>query len=162
MAESAQRKVDDERSANEHDAANDNAPSSNKTTDQRFRAAQKRPQAANDNQQMTSGQFKSAHNEEKRGTEPVTYQKLPIPASNDTTPQKREDEEKRDKKKKVATKTAGTGMQVAGAATQVAGKTINAAGTGMTRAGAALSSTGVGAIIGAPLVAIGGATKSGW
>lgn len=69
----------------------------------------------------------------------------------------RESERDPNRLKKVGStvKTTGRTAQAAGAGLKATGTALRAGGAVTTRAGAALSSTGVGAIIGVPLVAIG-------
>lgn len=69
----------------------------------------------------------------------------------------RESEREKNRLKQVGStvKTSGRAAQATGATLKATGTALRAGGAVTTRAGAALSSTGVGAIVGVPLVAVG-------
>lgn len=60
---------------------------------------------------------------------------------------------------RIAKKAGGVAMQVSGTTMRYAGKATRAAGRGATQAGARLSATGIGAVVGVPLIAVGGAAQ---
>lgn len=102
--------------------------------------------------------------EEQAGARPLppfeeqntqTEQPRPNKPFNVKVERKKEAEDKKAKAKKAA----GTSMQATGVAMQGAGKGVKAAGTGVSAAGKALSRTGVGAVVGAPLIALGGTAR---
>lgn len=60
----------------------------------------------------------------------------------------------------AAVQTAGASIQATGAAVQITGKTAKIAGSATVKVGSALNSTKVGAVVGVPLTAIGGITRT--
>lgn len=61
---------------------------------------------------------------------------------------------------RASMQTTGTALQTTGVAMQVTGKTAKVAGKSMNKAGQALTRTGLGAIVGVPLMAAGGVTQA--
>lgn len=69
--------------------------------------------------------------------------------------------ERKNNTERTAARAAGTTLQATGVTMQGVGKVTKVAGRGAVRAGAALSSTGIGAVVGVPLSAVGGAAIVG-